>query len=110
MGTPPAHPPFAVAEAEQLVEMVGHGSAGWLEATQHLEAHVGVESKLTSPSTVTAVAVEEDVTEAAGRKEDYSQASLEWGLREDVFDQCGCRGLHGCDCRSIRCGESEGRI
>ena len=63
MGTPtPAHPPLVVAEAEQLVEMVGHGSAGWLETTQELEAHAGIESKLTSPSTVTAAV--EDVTEA----------------------------------------------
>ena len=51
-----------VAEAKQLVETVGHGSAGWLEATQYLEAHAGIESKLTSPLTVTAAA--EDVTEA----------------------------------------------
>lgn len=52
-GTPkPAHPPFSVAdaksEAEQLVETVGHGRAGRLAATQCLEAHVGIESKLTS--------------------------------------------------------------
>ena len=64
VGTPtPAHPPLVVAEAKQLVETVGHGSAGWLEATQYLEAHAGIESKLTSPSTVTAAAAE-DVTEA----------------------------------------------
>ena len=53
-----------VAEAKQLVETVGHGSAGWLEATQYLEAHAGIESKLTSPLTATATAMEEDVTEA----------------------------------------------
>jgi len=60
VGTPtPAHLPFAVAEAEQLVETVGHGSARWLEATQNSEAQVGIESKLTSSS-----AAVEDVTEA----------------------------------------------
>lgn len=57
----PAHPSLAAvadAEAEQLVETVGHGSAGWLETTQDLKAHDGIESRLTSPSTVAAAAVE----------------------------------------------------
>ena len=84
VGTPtPAHPPLVVAEAKQLVEAVGHGSAGWLEATQYLEAHAGIESKLTSPSTVTAAAMEEDVTEACRAERGLSAGVARVGTPRD---------------------------
>ena len=85
VGTPtPAHPPLVVAEAKQLVETVGHGSAGWLEATQYLEAHAGIESKLTSPSTVTAAAAE-DVTEACRAERGLSAGVARVGRGSSMF-------------------------